>query len=414
MSSQALQTPEKSAWLLPVAMVGASMFGITSAFSLSSWLNWSVIGVSILGFCAAIEIVRGRIDFGDGYDVILTAVGMLLAVAISMALSNVSVDEKAWNHFFARNFTIVFLFLLPSILLRSNALLVFAVKKGLVLTAWLSIFLILYDFLRLNGYLDLGAVPHLFAGEELDATHRVDIYRARGGSIEPGHDASVIAAILPLMVDRIREKFRLAFICLIAAIVYFMGYSTSLVLWLLVFSLVYSVLLSGVSLHGKVLAVARVFGMAVFLFFAFDYFGIIEDLETKIFSSSYEDRIGSFIDIASGVAENGGALLFGYGPGGYLASGVSMVTNTFSGWVLDSGLLGLFFYLCAILLCWRRLLLCSDPLYMAAFIAYLSVFVMAIGNYWFPTHWLFLLYPIFSLSNREREIKSDSTGRQFV
>lgn len=382
-------------------MVAASFFSLTSAFSISSWLNYSVIGVSIIGAVALIEMMSGQIDFSASRQMLLIAIGMFASTIAAFALTTVPDAEKSLNHTAARLFSIIVLLLLPYLLLNSSTQIASSVRRGLILAVAVTITLIVYDFLRLNGYLDFGPVPHLETGDELDATHRIDIYRARGGSVEPGHDASVIAAIFPLLVDRMKENLRLLALFSIGFVVYFMGYSTSLVLWGFVFAIVYASLKQNTELKEKLWSVARILFVAALLFVVLSYYDLIDDLQGKFDSVSYEGRYDSLEMILASVTDSLMTLIFGYGPGGYLAIGVFSITNTFAALILDCGLLGVSFYVGAIAISWQHLRSYKDPLYTAAFVAYLLIFVMAIGNYWFPTHWLFLMYPIFARLRRD-------------
>lgn len=383
-----------------ICIFAATLYGLTSAFSITSWVNYSIIGASLIGAIAVGEMIKGEINFSASRQMLLVIAGMVISTAIAFALSTVPDAEKSLNHTTARLFTIVVLLLLPYILLNNDMQLASAVRKGLLIALAISVTLIVYDFLRLNGYLDFGPVPHLETGDELDATHRVYIYRARGGSVEPGHDASVIAAIFPLLVDRMKENWRLITLFSIGFIVYFMGYSTTLILWGFVFSLVYAALKQNRDFKERLWSIIRILFIFVVLFSVLASYDLVDDLEGKLDSVSYDGRVESLEAILLSVLESFKTLIFGYGPGGYISIGVFSITNTFAALILDCGLFGLSFYIAAIFVSGRALYVSRDPLYIAAFFAYLLTFVMAIGNYWFPTHWLFLMYPVFARLRR--------------
>lgn len=379
-----------------LCFLGASGYGLTTAFAQSSWINFSVIGASIIAIVALMKMLTEHLRLVDSNFVILLTLCLVISTLLSVAIVNAPFEDKLVSHTLARLFSIFALYMLPYILLQSDVPTATAMQRGLTVALCITLLLIVYDYLRLNGLLDLGAVSHMGSDEEILATARGSIYRARGGSYEPGHDAAVISAILPIALAQIRTSLRIVVAILISLVTYLLGFSISLVIWLIIFTAIYLYLSNASGFKFRLFALLRVVIVCGGFIYLLNALEIIADISDKFFSESYAMRADSFLDILAGSTHDLSKLLFGYGPGGYLILEVSAVTNTFASFLLDVGIVGLTFYCLAILFTFRQLLRINNPIYTAGFVAYVIVFVNAIGNYWFPSHWLFLLYPCFA------------------
>ena len=324
-------------------------------------------------------------------------------------LSTSLYESKTLNHTLARLFSILVLFLLPYVLLDADRQIGRAMTLGLTGALAITLLLIAYDYLRINGFLDLGVVPHIGTDEELLATVRGYINRARGGSYEPGHDASVVAAILPVALTLVGRQFRLAVAIGVCSFVYLLGYSSSLVIWLALFLCTF--LLADHAWHSRI-RLATIFRLLVVVAVALglaEVLGVSGDLADKFVSTSYLDRANSFQDILVGGTKDQATFFTGYGPGGYMALDLGMVTNTFGGLILDLGVFGFTLYILIVVHAFFRILKLRDPLFMAGFVAYAVVFLNAIGDYWFPTHWLLFFYPCFALAASTRGTANPAT-----
>lgn len=388
-----------------ILIAGLSCYGLTTAFSITNWLNFSIVGVILVLIALLITFARRGVSIEGNIPVHLLCIALVFSVGISIIASEAVDPYKMWAHAAARVFSIVSFLLIPSLAMKADSGSIYIFRKGLVVAAIVVLILVLYDSLRLNGIVNFGTIPHLGVDDELDALARGSTYRARGGSIEPGHDASVICAVIPLLGYWIKGKQFVFTVSIIFLVVYLTGFSTALALWYAIFMLVYAFLHGGIAVSMKIYSAGRVAFGFLMLYFIFVAAGIDQDLSDKFISSSYEDRLFSFVDILEGSASNFVALLFGYGPGGYLVLNVERVTNTFSSFFLDLGLLGFLLYLLMVLVVFIQLLRIGNNLYTAAFVAYASSFVLTIGNYWFPTHWLFLLYPYFAIQESVSETR---------
>lgn len=379
---------------------GASCFGLTSAFSLNNWLNFSIVGVLMVAITASITFLRHGIDLNPNLYNNFLCLSLVILVGLSISLSDNPDTVKMWSHAAARIFSIIFFFAIPGILMDSDRGAIKLLRWGLVGALLLVILLIFYDSLRLNGLIGLEAIPHLGTDDELDALARGSIYRARGGSIEPGHDASVISAILPLLGYWFRKARLLLVISTIFLVIYLIGFSTAFALWYFLFLIFYAYFYGGESVEQRLYSAMRVVFGGAFIYFIYTNIGITTDLYDKFYSISFEDRFFAITDIIEGSKDNFLVLLIGHGPAGYLALNVERVTNTFASFYVDLGLLGLINYALIIAISLRQTLKAADYVYVAGFLAYLFSFVFSIGNYWFPTHWLFLLYPYFASEKR--------------
>ncbi|MBL8516657.1 MAG: hypothetical protein JNM76_06780 [Betaproteobacteria bacterium] len=378
------------------------MLGLTSAYATSTWFTLSVAGSIAIGLVAAVNLfLQGsrsvKVTWAFGL-----AVAMLMVVAISATITSFGHSEKLWNHTLARVFTIVVMFWLPLALLESNADIAEAFRMGCILSAVAVIALIFNDFLRLNGMPNFLTVPHIEIDEEFSAIVRGFIFRARGGGYEPTHDAAVIAAILPLMISRLSHWWRIIWATGIVVAVYFMGYSAALVFWLIAFLICYSFLHRKTRLSTRLLSVIKMAASVALALVILDSLDILSDLNIKLESASFEQRLVSLQSIVEGSTQSATTFLFGYGPGGYIALNVDAVTNTYASFLLDLGIAGLVVYLSLIATTCYRLVALSNPLYLSAFIAYALVICGSIGNYWFPTHWLIFLYPVFAQLDHRR------------
>lgn len=327
---------------------------------------------------------------------LLCAVFLLFQVLLSAAVSSALIEEKLYNHTAARLFSIVCIFALPYLLLKSDRGAALAFRLGATASMAFCALLLLYDYARLNGLAPLPPIPHIGASEELDATFRAYIFRARGGNFEPGHDAAAFAAILPLAASFFIKRFQLPLIITACLPIYLVGYSASLVLWLVTFIIAYGYFEGSRQLNARLLLAFRIGVTLAIATIAFGYFEIVDDLREKFLSASFVDRLASFDAIFLGSTENLKVFLFGYGPGGYLVLDVSLVANTLAGILLDLGAIGLGLFIVMIFASFMQLRSIGNSLYTAAFLAYLLVFWNAIGNYWYPFHWLLLSYPIFA------------------
>lgn len=393
-----------------LCLVGATAYGLTTAFAPSPWVNFSVMGALIVASVAVVRLFTGRMQRVGSNVVIILAFLLALSVLVSASLSVISYEDKITNHTLARLFTIFVLYMLPYMLLDADAQVARAMQRGLSIALGITLVLIIYDYLRLNDLFDLGIIPHIGTSEELDATVRGHIYRARGGGYEPGHDASAVAAILPIMLAQLRTGLiRIVVAAAISLVVYLLGYSTSLVIWFVTFTVLYLFSQEVVGTKSRLFTFLRVVVVCAGVLYFLDALEIASDVSEKFFSSSYIDRAESFADILAGSTKDLYTFLFGYGPGGYRLLNLSTITNTFAGLLLDMGVIGLLLYCTAIAYSLMQLRRINSPIYFAGFIAYVVVFVNAIGNYWFPTHWLFLLYPCFAkLHIRRKNILSTS------
>lgn len=387
---------EKNALRARACFFGALFYSLTSAFAPSPWVNFSTIGSSIVAAVALAMLLTGRMRRVDSNGVIILGFVLVLLTLVSASLAVTSYEEKLSNHTAARVFTILVLYMLPYMLLDADAQITHAVQRGLTASLGLTILLICYDALRLNGIFDVGIVSHTDNIDSLEALARGYIYRARGGAFEPGHDASIIAAILPIAVAQLRLSLRIIVVIAISLLVYLLGFSISLVIWLILFTSLHLYFTQTASFKFRILPYLSVCLAVVVLFYGLDDLEIVADMKTKFSSASFVDRSDSLDAILTGSTKDLATFLFGYGPGGYLVLDVAAVTNTFAGFILDVGALGLLVYLSAIVYSLTRLWHAKNPVYTAGFIAYLIVFANSVGNYWFPTHWLFLLYPCFA------------------
>lgn len=387
---------EKNALRDRACFFGALFYSLTSAFALSPWLNLSTIGSSIVAAVALAMLLTGRMRRVDSNGVVILSFVLVMLTLISAAFAVTSFEEKLANHTSARIFTILALYMLPYMLLDANAQVTRSVQLGLTTSLVFTVLLICYDALRLNGIFDIGIVSHTDNIDSLEALARGYIYRARGGAFEPGHDASIIAAILPIAVAQLRLGLRIIVVITISLLVYLLGFSISLMIWLILFTSLHLFFTQTVSFKFRILPYLSVCVAVAVLFYGLDDLEIVADIKTKFLSASFVDRSDSLEAILDGSGKDLTTFLFGYGPGGYLVLDVAAVTNTFAGFLLDVGALGLLVYLSAIVYSLTRLWHAKNPVYTAGFIAYVIVFGNSVGNYWFPTHWLFLLYPCFA------------------
>lgn len=385
-----------------LVVLGASTLAITSAFAPNAWLNLSVIGVSILSAVSLGALLAGgmrrlRLDAH-----VLFACLLVLQVLAAAVLSPAISEEKLLNHTSARLFSIVFIFLLPYILLSSERSAAKAFQVGVTISLCLCFALLLYDYARVSGLLALSPVPHIGSLDDLDATIRGFIMRARGGNYEPGHDAAAFVAAIPLALAFVPAKARIVVVIFFCMAVYLIGYSAALIFWLAIFLAVYSFLEQVHNLRRTLAPLLKTLlglGAAALLL---NYFEVFGDLEDKIFSASYTHRVESFEEILTGSIKDWRTFLFGYGPGGYLTLDVTLVANTYAGFLLDLGALGLVLYVAMIIAALNQLRKIGNPLYTAAFIAYALVFLNSIGNYWYPLQWLLLSYPTFALLDKRK------------
>lgn len=391
-----------------ICFAGAALYGLTTAFALSVWFNWAIVGALAVGMVAIERLLTGRMvrQSSNIAVVVVVTVSFVMLTLFSAVVSVNPYEDKLWNHTAARIFTIITLYLLPYILLDSSIKYTDAVRAGCTVALGITCLLILYDYLRLNGFLDLGIVPHARSTEELDATARGYIYRARGGGFEPGHDAALVCALIPIVLSRLQEKFRLMAASFVIALVYFMGFSISLLLWLAIFAPLYYYLKQSRDRTFSVVPYVTVAFISLLLFYAFYEFGILEDLFEKFLSASYLQRAESFEVIIEESARSVGTFLVGYGPAGYLDINLKIVTNMFASVLLDLGTIGVILYVVAIVFSFQQLKLVREPIYTAGFVAFVAVFLNASGDYWLPANWMWALYPCFARLQQQRNLSA--------
>ena len=280
-------------------------------------------------------------------------------------------------------------------------------------TAFVSVFVIIEFFLKAYLMIPIDNYIPRPAVKELEVL-ALGYFRARGFAEEPGHQAFYLEVMGPLAAYYLYSHQKYVsfavFLCVyFVSILFTFSVASFLILptSVIIVSTIYVLKKRNAfkKVHKGVLLFFALFLFALFNLFSFYEVFSIKDIVDQVVSkastssTSGSDRVTRFHEFVNVFSDSSiFHLLFGFGPGAYKNLGINSVVSLYPTLLLETGILGLLFFLLFLLSLMVDIFRKTDLFGYFVAISFLSCVLhfIFISNYWYPWFW-FLAALIVSL-----------------